>query len=91
MSQSYITTRQLDNLSWCQAAFGAQDQICITVKQFRSPSLYSPCTDRIENTSPNSSSIVASRGYRLHRVENTIPVIVYGYYVATAVVYRVII
>jgi hypothetical protein len=34
-------------------------------------SLYSLGTDRIENASPNSSSIAASLTYRMDRVENT--------------------
>jgi hypothetical protein len=33
--------------------------------------------DRTENTSTNSSSIAASRDYRLDRVENTIPLLLF--------------
>jgi hypothetical protein len=40
-------------------------------------SLYSLCTDHTENSSPNSSSIVASCSYRTDRIDNTIPV--YGH------------
>jgi hypothetical protein len=47
--------------------------------------------DLTENTYQNSSSIVASRGYRSDRVENTTPVAVNGHYLATAVVYTIII
>jgi hypothetical protein len=42
----------------------------------RSCSLYTLGTDRIENNSPNSSSIVVSRSYGSDSVKNTIPVIV---------------
>jgi hypothetical protein len=45
--------------------------------------------DRIENTSPESS-ILASCGYRLDRIEDTIPVTVYRHYLAAAVLYKVI-
>jgi hypothetical protein len=53
-------------------------------------SLRSIGTDRIENTSANNYSIVASHGYRLDRVENSSSVANYGHYLATAVVYSVI-
>jgi hypothetical protein len=46
--------------------------------------------DPIENSSPNSSSVVASRGYRMDIVENIIPVTLYGHYLATAIVHRVV-
>jgi hypothetical protein len=36
---------------------------------------YIVCTDNKENTSTNSFSIIASRGYRSGSVENTISVI----------------
>jgi hypothetical protein len=47
-------------------------------------SLCSLDMDRIENTSPKSSSVVELRGYRSDRVP------LYGHYLATAIVYRVI-
>jgi hypothetical protein len=54
--------------------------------------------DRTENTSPNSSSIVASRSYRMDRLENTASQLLHccllriwcGHYLATDVVYRAI-
>jgi hypothetical protein len=39
--------------------------------------------DRTENTAPNISFIVASRGYRSDSVENDIPATVHGSYLAT--------
>jgi hypothetical protein len=44
-----------------------------TPSQRTEDSLRSLVMDRIENTSPNSSSDVASRGYHSDRAENTIP------------------
>jgi hypothetical protein len=52
-------------------------------------SLCSLGTDRIEHTSPSSSSVLASRGYRSGHVENTFPLLLFTS-VTTAVVYRVI-
>jgi hypothetical protein len=54
-------------------------------------SLCSLDSDGIENSFRNSSYIVSSCSYCSGRVENTIPVIVYGHYLAMTVVWRVII
>jgi hypothetical protein len=43
--------------------------------EWREESIKYHDTDRTENTSPNSSPIAASRGYRSDRVENTIPLL----------------
>jgi hypothetical protein len=50
---------------WWEDGFVSYEYVCPSVE-----SLYSLGTDRIENTSPNSSSIVASRRYSRDRVEN---------------------
>jgi hypothetical protein len=39
--------------------------------------MYNLGTDRIENTSPNTSSNVVSHEYRLDRVKNTISVLLF--------------
>jgi hypothetical protein len=100
LAGDYLTVNTLLQLTPRLAANSHQPPTILTAVSRHSsisswPLLYSLGTDRTENTSPNSFSIVVSRSYLTDRVEKTASRLLHccvlriccGHYLATAVVY----